>query len=599
MARSLQQARKKKTMKNNKRPHEEEETPSIAVVVAQAEEPPPTTAAAAAVSTGEDQQEEVEWKDDDFLALGSTMSLSSDPKKKKKKKIKKKKIKKKNQKVDVDDDDSTAGAAGSYDSMEQNEDDMEESESSSDSSSSGGDYGVSGTPPWLMLHHINHRQQQRHQQQHHHRHRSSAVSPLVDLHNEMLQFVKLMEPLEPERVARLAIIRELQDAVQDEFGPSAQLLVLGSQATGLFLPTSDIDLTLQYTDDDDHNNNNNNNNNNNKEAQSSSSYNPLYKKPIHRFGDLMASKQWKDRLSYLETIAATRVPIVKMRLADTDIAVDVSFNQQNGVTAAALMTEYLKAMPPLRPLTIILKYFLAARDLNEPYSGGVGSYLLQLLIVSFLQQRERAAYHDNFHLDYNLGALLLDFLELYGLDFNYLVTGLSVRFDGFYYRKGHAARFNCVSVENPLDVDHDVGSSSYRFTMVQRSFAIAYKTLMAMITPGPKPAAAPAVSSTATTTETRKNHNSVLGSILPTSPYMISRLVVKRRDMALSAPRDNNVTIATTAAATARGRRPPPPPSVSPRAASAGNGGVDGALAASRFGRAAAPDPRKKRKTDY
>jgi non-canonical poly(A) RNA polymerase PAPD5/7 len=479
---------------------------------------------------GDDDNEEDgnEWKDDDYLAFDSGRRASDSNNND-------------SNKIDEIGHDDSIG----YDSME--EDAMEESSSSS----SEGEYAAS-TPPWLLL-------QSDYHHQHHHRHRPrDCAFSLVALHNEILQFVQLMEPLQKERETRERLIQEIQAVVLDEFGKSAKLQVLGSQATGLFLPTSDIDLTLLYEDDT--------NINSDANYQHGSDYKPLHKKPIHRFSDLMA-KTWKNRLSYLETIEATRVPICKIRFADSDIAVDVSFNQPVGVTAAALMTEYLNSMPPLRPLTIVLKYFLAARDLNEPYSGGVGSYLLQLLIVSFLQHRERMAYHDNARVDYNLGSLLLDFLELYGLDFNYLIAGLSVRFDGFYYRKGNTSRYNCICVENPLDIAHDVGSSSYRFTMVQRSFAIAYRTLLTIITPGPRPTNIP--------------NNSILGSILPTSPYMTSRLVIKRRDRALSAPRH----------AVARGNRSLRPDSSSwvlrsePQKLSTSRSGIDGALSAPRHGR--------------
>ena len=47
----------------------------------------------------------------------------------------------------------------------------------------------------------------------------------------------------------------------------------------------------------------------------------------------------------------------------------------------------MDAMPPLRPLVLVLKFFLAQRGLNETFTGGVGSYMLQLMVVSFLQQR--------------------------------------------------------------------------------------------------------------------------------------------------------------------------------------------------------------------
>jgi hypothetical protein len=39
--------------------------------------------------------------------------------------------------------------------------------------------------------------------------------------------------------------------------------------------------------------------------------------------------------------------------------------------------------PPLPPFTFVFKYFLADCDINEPLSGGVGSFMLQLMIVIF------------------------------------------------------------------------------------------------------------------------------------------------------------------------------------------------------------------------
>ena len=60
-----------------------------------------------------------------------------------------------------------------------------------------------------------------------------------------------------------------------------------------------------------------------------------------------------------------------------------------GPAAALLMRRFLTDLPPLRPLTLALKQFLACRNLNQPYHGGVGSFALQMMVVSFLQQRRR------------------------------------------------------------------------------------------------------------------------------------------------------------------------------------------------------------------
>lgn len=56
-------------------------------------------------------------------------------------------------------------------------------------------------------------------------------------------------------------------------------------------------------------------------------------------------------------------------------------------------------------------------------------------MVSFLQQRERLAAKLGRRLRYNLGGLLLEFLELYGGSFNYYHVGISISGDGKYYSK--------------------------------------------------------------------------------------------------------------------------------------------------------------------
>ena len=47
--------------------------------------------------------------------------------------------------------------------------------------------------------------------------------------------------------------------------------------------------------------------------------------------------------------------------------------------------EYLNEYPCLKHLAMVLKQFLLQRDLNEVWTGGIGSYSLILMIVSFLQ----------------------------------------------------------------------------------------------------------------------------------------------------------------------------------------------------------------------
>ena len=266
------------------------------------------------------------------------------------------------------------------------------------------------------------------------------VNPLVALHNEIVGFCKLMEPHPDELKERETIVEMFTSLVNTTFEEDCKVEVFGSQVTGLCLPTSDIDIAIQIGDGEEAKDDENADAVETEDDNDMDDWNKqMGGSPLQKLADALRD-QWQSDLSYLEVIENTRVPLVKFTHGPSNISVDVCFNQKSGVQAATLMKQYMDAIPPLRPLTFVLKYFLASRGLNEPYTGGVGSFMLQLMIVSFLQNRERDAFNYRRASLYNLGALLVEFLELYSTDFNYITTGFSVRYDGFYFPKGATDR---------------------------------------------------------------------------------------------------------------------------------------------------------------
>lgn len=344
-------------------------------------------------------------------------------------------------------------------------------------------------------------------------------APLVSLHNEIVEFAKLMEPRQDEIRQREELVRKVTRLAEQTFGGRERctVKVFGSQATGLFLPSSDIDLVLLIIPEENNKAAAGASGNNGKEGggaaagtsskqDDAESQKEREKREMEEWDATTASsssrsplvvlgealrKHWIDDLSYLEIIENTRIPIVKFTHAPTNLSVDICLNQETGTKAAELVRRFGDAMPPLRPLTFVLKYFMAARGLNEPYTGGVGSFLLQMMIVSFLQHREREEFHaSGSESILNLGALLLEFFELYGIDFNYVTTGISIRNDGSYFPKGaknrrenywQPARPFSLALENPFETDMDVGKSSFRIQLVQRSFEVAFRILMSHV----------------------------------------------------------------------------------------------------------------------
>ncbi|OQR86062.1 Poly(A) RNA polymerase [Achlya hypogyna] len=276
----------------------------------------------------------------------------------------------------------------------------------------------------------------------------------LQLHEEILDFVSFLSPTQEEIAMRKEAIAAMRTIVTDLW-PEATVEAFGSHLTEMYLPTSDVDLVVQGA--------------------------PAGKKALWA---LAGRLEELGVVSYLEVIDSARIPIVKLVHAPTQLHMDFSFNITSGLSTADLVMMYMRKYPSFRPLVILLKYFLLQRGLNETFKGGVGSFLLQLLVVSFLQQYARNHTRSADYL--NLGVLLVEFLELYGTSLNAAVVGLSVRNGGAYFMKDERDWHNpdrpfLLCVENPHDPSHDVASNSYDIRKVLRSFAHAGRALRAEI----------------------------------------------------------------------------------------------------------------------
>ena len=59
----------------------------------------------------------------------------------------------------------------------------------------------------------------------------------------------------------------------------------------------------------------------------------------------------------------------------------------NGLESANRIKQLMAEFPHLPRLVMVLKQFLLQRELNEVFTGGVSSYGVILMVVSFLQVR--------------------------------------------------------------------------------------------------------------------------------------------------------------------------------------------------------------------
>ncbi|KAG0236805.1 hypothetical protein BGW42_002673 [Actinomortierella wolfii] len=297
-----------------------------------------------------------------------------------------------------------------------------------------------------------------------HRRYSRMKNVPVMLTQELKDFVAYISPTREEHQVRKYVFMRIERTVK-QLWPEASLHIFGSYETMLYLPSSDLDVVVKF---------------------------PWTYATKHLME--LARRLRSDRVaSWLQSIAKARVPIIKMRESITDLAVDISFNIDNGVQSAIMVKRFMEAAPGLKPLTMLVKHFLMLKDFNEPYIGGLGSYTTMIMILSFLQQHDKVRTGE-IDPNENLGPLLIEFFELYGFKFNYERVGISVVGRGRYLPKpasaarpnqggrfGGGGRFRqdefLIYCEDPNDATNDTGRPSYKMRQIREVFAGAHSEL--------------------------------------------------------------------------------------------------------------------------
>ncbi|KAM4602820.1 terminal nucleotidyltransferase 4B [Polymixia lowei] len=281
---------------------------------------------------------------------------------------------------------------------------------------------------------------------------------IVGLHEEINDFYEYISPRPEEEKMRLEVVDRIKGVIHDLW-PSAEVQVFGSFSTGLYLPTSDIDLVV---------------------------FGKWETLPLWTLEEALRKRNVADENS-IKVLDKATVPIIKLTDSFTEVKVDISFNVKSGVKAARLIKEFKEKYPVLPYLVLVLKQFLLQRDLNEVFTGGIGSYSLFLMAVSFLQLHYR---EDVCSPNTNIGVLLIEFFELYGRHFNYLKTGIRIKDGGCYVAKDEVQksmmdgyRPSMLYIEDPLQPDNDVGRSSYGAMQVKQAFDYAYVVLSHAVSP--------------------------------------------------------------------------------------------------------------------
>ena len=230
----------------------------------------------------------------------------------------------------------------------------------------------------------------------------------------------------------------------------------GSYANNLSLPWSNIDIILI-----------------NKNPQNRTEMVLLQKLYIN-----MKNKDWIKKYLFEEPIKKM-FPVIKILTVDKylNINIDISFQDDFKYIQMKinLINKFLKENAVLKPLMLALKTILKNANLNNPNSGGLSSYGLILMIVSYIQnQKENNIFSENDE-DF-LGKIFYGFLQHYGLAFDfgkYVILTYPNNLDN-----GNNINFGQNNHEliiiDPLDKNNNVAKNTKQFMNLKMAFMIAF-----------------------------------------------------------------------------------------------------------------------------
>lgn len=282
------------------------------------------------------------------------------------------------------------------------------------------------------------------------------------LHNEIISFYNWVKPRPYEQIVRADLVSRLQSAFQNRYY-GAQLKPFGSFASGLYLPTADIDLVLLST---------------NFMRTGTKTFGQR-KGQIYAFAAFLKGLDIAVPNS-IETIAHARVPILKFVDKLTGLRVDLSFDNDSGLLANDTFQCWKSEFPAMPLIVSIIKQFLLLRGLNEVPTGGLGGFSITCLVTSLLQHLPHG------HAEPNLGGILMDFFDFYGHSLDYESVGIRMNPPGYFNKRvfrslkeNNNAR---LSIEDPNNPDNDISGGTREIPLILRSFSDAFFLLKERMT---------------------------------------------------------------------------------------------------------------------
>ena len=232
----------------------------------------------------------------------------------------------------------------------------------------------------------------------------------IKLGKEVLEFEKEISILNSiNRGKYLEIKTKIQTMISEVYKGSFTLQVYGSFANGLNIPGSDLDLLLIFNNSPKSKHKRHSSKHRLSEHNLANQQTPTKRKYTDPYYPDISQNDFQlkllsdnvmedlnDQAVILENYFAKSqylrnafVPVLKIEtqpdLGGFPVDITVHDPRHQGLECVNLVKILLKKYPPLKPITLVLKQLLNKSGLSDPYTGGLSSYGLVIMIVSYFQ----------------------------------------------------------------------------------------------------------------------------------------------------------------------------------------------------------------------
>ncbi|KAM0720809.1 hypothetical protein Q7P37_003094 [Cladosporium fusiforme] len=287
------------------------------------------------------------------------------------------------------------------------------------------------------------------------------------LHKEICDFYEYAKPRPFEEAARRDLVVRVQTALRSWDGgnghtKNAEVHCFGSFASGLYLPTADMDLVVL--------------------SKGFMTGGPrLIGQSINQLRQITqhVEKIGLARPHTANFIGKSKVPIVKFTDKRTGIKVDISFENDSGFPALKTFEAWKRDYPALPVLVSLVKQILVMRGINEVFTGGIGGYTTICLVVHILQtmpELQSGAMDATQH----YGEVFMKLLDFYGNKIDIRSAGILMH-PPYHYDKEKHPKVNQnkerLTIIDPNNPDNDISGGSHKIDTVFGRFRTSYSEL--------------------------------------------------------------------------------------------------------------------------